>query len=178
MKRLFLSGLLLCVASVAVGQTPTPRPGAGGPRTDLENDAEIRRLLAEFEAAWNRHDAVAMAALWTIDGDHLEPDGRLAKGRDEVQSLFLREHQAAFKETVLKVEVQTILFVTADVALVDGSYDLTGARYPQGNPVPARHGHLTAVMLEERSRWWVAASRLMVPVPLAWRIGEQTPAAQ
>ena len=171
MRKLFLLGALLCSAGVAAAHAAaiTPRPGAGGPRTDLENEAQIRGLFEEFEAAWNRHDAAAMASVWTIDGDHLEPDGRVAKGRDEVQTLFAHEHQTVFKESGLALEVQTVWFITADVALVDASYELTAARDAQGNSLPPRRGHLSAVMLKERSRWWVAASRLMIPVPLAWR---------
>lgn len=171
MKNLFLISALLCLTDVVVAQTPgmTPRAGAGGPRMDLENDSEIREVFKEFESAWNRHDTGALAALWTIDGDHVEPDGRQAKGRDEVHALLLREHQTVFKDTHLKLDIQTVWFMTVDVALVDGTYELAGAHDPQGKALPPRKGRLTIVMLEERSRWWVAASRLMIPLSLVWR---------
>jgi uncharacterized protein (TIGR02246 family) len=171
-KLSVLSIALLAVAAASVlaqEEPPTPRPGVGGPRTDLVNDAKIRKRYERFQADWNRHDPVAMAAIWTIDGDHREPDGRIAKGRDEVQNLFAQEHATVFKDSHLDLHVDTVWFVTADVALVDGTYVLTGATDPDGKPIPPRKGHLTSIFLQERGRWWVAASRLMIPVPLVWR---------
>jgi uncharacterized protein (TIGR02246 family) len=171
MKKLFLIGALLCLVDAASAQTPgiTPHAGAGGPRMDLENDAEIRAVFKEFETGWNRHDTGAMASLWTIDGDHVEPDGRVAKGRDEVHALFLKEHQTVFKDSHLELNIETVWFMTQDVALVDGRYVLSGVSDPHGKAISPRNGKLTAVMLEERGRWWVAASRLMIPIPLVWR---------
>jgi uncharacterized protein (TIGR02246 family) len=171
MKQLLVASMLVCLAAAAVAEEPlgTPRPGAGGPRTDLENDAKIRELYGRFESAWNKHDAAALAAIWTIDGDHREPDGRVAKGRDEVQMLFAEEHATVFKDSQLHLDVKTIWFITADVALIDGEYRLSGVPGPDGKPLPPRTGHLSSVLLQERGQWWVAASRLMIPVPLVWR---------
>jgi uncharacterized protein (TIGR02246 family) len=175
MKQLLVVTMLGFLAAVATAEQPanTPRPGAGGPRSDLENDAKIRDLYGRFESAWNKHDAVALAEMWTIDGDHREPDGRIAKGRDEVQMLFAEEHATVFKDSQLDLDVQTVWFITADVALVDGEYRLAGVAGPDGKPLPARKGHLSSVLLQERGQWWVAASRLMIPVPLVWRHGAE-----
>jgi uncharacterized protein (TIGR02246 family) len=175
MKKLLAIVLAVCLAgAAAAAEKPpiTPRPGAGGPRTDLLNDAKIRELYERFENAWNRHDAVALAEMWTIDGDHREPDGRIAKGRDEVQMLFAEEHATVFKDSRLDLDVKTVWFITAEVALVDGEYTLGGVPGPDGKPLPPRKGHLTSVLLQERGQWWVAASRLMIPVPLVWRQSE------
>jgi uncharacterized protein (TIGR02246 family) len=174
MRTLLIISTLASMAAVAAAQPgATPRPGAGGPRTDLENDAKIRALYESFVGAWNAHDPVAMAAIWTIDGDHREPDGRIAKGRDEVQNLFAEEHATVFKDTRLDLDVKTVWFITADVALVDGEYTLEGVQGPGGKSLPARKGHLSSVLLQERGQWWVAASRLMIPIPLVWREGQE-----
>src|SRR6185369_6243071 len=57
MKRVLLVvTAVLCVAAVgAAAETPKPRPGAGGPRSDLANDEAIRKLYTDFTAAWNAH---------------------------------------------------------------------------------------------------------------------------
>lgn len=174
MKRFALLFGLLCIAVpvFAQGAPPTARPGAGGLNVDLVNDDQIRELYTKFADAWNKHDVATMASLWTIDGDHQEPDGRHAKGRSEVLELFMQEHKTVFKDTHIDLKIETVWFVTGDVALIDGTYELTGATDPKGKAVPPRKGHLTAVLLKERGQWGVAASRLMIPLQLVWRDDE------
>lgn len=162
--------LLLAVGGAqAQSTTPRPHPGAGGPKTDLAHEKEIRQLYAEFTAAWNAHDPKKMASFWTVDGDLIEPDGMVAKGRGEVEKHFAEEQSTAMKESELKLVVDSVWFVTWDVALVDGSYVVLNARDPNGQPLPPRKGLVTAVVLHEGDQWHVAASRSMIPIPLPWR---------
>src|SRR5574337_96430 len=97
MKRILMGVAILCTAAAVAAQAPTvkPRPGAGGPHTDLANEEQIRKLYAEFTAAWNAHDPKKMASFWAIDGDTTEPDGMSAKGRDEVEKHFAIEQSGA-----------------------------------------------------------------------------------
>ncbi|MEO8602402.1 MAG: SgcJ/EcaC family oxidoreductase [bacterium] len=171
-KVLLVAAVLGAVAGgAALAQTNTPRahPGAGGPRTDLVNDAAIRNLYVEFTAAWNAHDAKKMASYWTLDGDVTEPDGMVAKGRDEVEKHFATEQEAAFKDSTLKLTIESVWFVSAEVAMVDGSYMVLNALDPNGQPLPPRKGLVSAVLLREDGAWRVAASRSMIPIPLPWR---------
>jgi len=171
MKRILMVAAVLCLAGLAAAQTPAPKakPGAGGPRSDLANDDAIRALYGKFVAAWNAHDPKAMAAFYAIDGDTMEPDGMSAKGRPEVEKHFAEEHASAFKNTELKLTVDSVWFATADVALVDGTYVVIGAVDPNGQPLPPRKGLLTSVLIKEDGTWHVAASRSMIPIPLPWR---------
>ena len=69
----------------------------------------------------------------------------------------------------LDLNIDDVWFVTGDVALVDGGYTLTGAKLPDGTVLPARRGHYTSVLLNEGGRWWIVASRLMIPAPLPYK---------
>jgi uncharacterized protein (TIGR02246 family) len=141
----------------------------GGPKSDLENEAEIRKLYAQYTAAWNKHDPKAMASFWTLDGDYMEPDGRHAKGQADVEKLFTQEQQTVFKDSTLALTIETVWFINQDVAMVDGKYDLSGVRDLEGKQLPVRSGHLTAVLMREDGTWKVAAGRAMIPVPLVYR---------
>jgi uncharacterized protein (TIGR02246 family) len=171
MAKVLLVVAMLCVTGAAYAQAPTPkaRPGAGGPRTDLVNDEVIRKLYAEFAAAWNAHDAKKMASFWTLDGDTVEPDGMAAKGREEVEKHFADEQGAPFKNSELKLTIDSVWFISENVALVDGTYIVVNALDPNGQSLPPRKGLVTAVLLKEHGAWHVSASRSMIPIPLPWR---------
>jgi uncharacterized protein (TIGR02246 family) len=141
----------------------------GGPKSDLENEAAIRKLYAQYTAAWNQHDPKTMVSFWTLDGDYMEPDGHLAKGKADVEKLFTQEQQTVFKDSTLALTIETVWFITEDVAMVDGKYDLSGVRDLEGKQLPTRTGHLTAVLMREDGAWKVAAGRAMIPVALVYK---------
>ena len=141
----------------------------GGIASDVANEKLVRGLYDQFVDAWNRHDVPAMASRWAIDGDHLEPDGTRAKGRDTVQKLFQRQHDTSFNATTLDINVEDVLFHGGDMAVVDGAYELSGARMPSGAELPARRGHLTSVLLYENGSWSIVANRLMIPAQLPYK---------
>jgi uncharacterized protein (TIGR02246 family) len=166
---LLAAAVLAASEAQAQANTPKPHPGAGGPRSDVANDAAIRKLYGEFTAAWNAHDPKKMASFWALDGDTIEPDGMVAKGRPEVERHFAEEQAAAMKDSTLKLTVDAVWFVSADVALVDGTYVVLNAKDPNGRPLPPRKGLVSSVVIREDGTWHVAASRSMIPIPLPWR---------
>lgn len=175
MRKFLLVGAALAIALPAYAQTAADPPktkeiqAIGGAKSDLAEEAAIRKLYAQYTAAFNKHDPKAASAFWAVDGDYMEPDGRHAKGRDEVEKLFTQEHQTVFKDGTLALSIETIWFITEDVAMVDGNYDVSGVVDLQGKQLPVRRGHLTAILLREGDTWKVEASRAMIPVPLVYR---------
>jgi uncharacterized protein (TIGR02246 family) len=147
----------------------TAQSNEGGIASDIANEKAVRALFAQFVQAWNRHDYMALAGMWAIDGDHMEPDGATAKGRDAVATLFKRGHEGAFKHTQLQLSIADVWFLSGDVALVDGGYAISGIRTPDGVELPERRGHLTSVLLKEQGKWWITANRLMIPTELPYK---------
>ncbi len=71
--------------------------------------------------------------------------------------------------TQLDLTVDTVWMISDTVALVDGNYELSGATLPDGSAIPARKGKLTAVLINEKNTWAIAASRLMIPTVLPYK---------
>ena len=168
--------ILLCAGLLAViGLAPVSVPDShafglgGGTAADVKSEKEIRALYADFEKAWNKHDVETMSARWAIDGDHVEPDGQVAKGRDEVAKMLRGQHSGVFKETTLKLNIRSVWMISDTVALIDGTYELVGAKLPDGTLIPPRQGMLTSVLLQERGTWSIAASRLMIPTLVPYK---------
>jgi uncharacterized protein (TIGR02246 family) len=170
-KQVLVSlGLLLAVgAPVALAPNAHAFGLGGGTAADVKSTQQIRDLYTEFVNAWNKHDVATMSARWAIDGDQVEPDGQVAKGRDEVTALLTKQHSTVFKNTKLTLTVKSVWMISDTVALVDGTYELEGAVLPDGTAIPTRKGLLTSVLLKERDKWSIAASRLMIPTALPYK---------
>jgi len=167
-----LLGAFVVLAAVLVSSMATatdPTSNIGGISSDAKNEEAIRVIYKAFTEAWNRHDPAALAMMWALDGDHVEPDGHHADGRDAVLDLLTKQHGSVFKTTELALAIDDVWFVTGNVALVDGTYSITGIVAPDGTQLPARKGNLTSVLLFEGGKWWIAADRLMIPATLPWR---------
>lgn len=88
--------------------------------TPVAAEQGIREALRAYGAAFNRHDAAALAAHWTDEGTSLDlASGDVTAGRAAVQdvfsALFAQDDAAA-----IQLEVEAIRPVRADVAVVDG----------------------------------------------------------
>jgi uncharacterized protein (TIGR02246 family) len=113
----------------------------------------------EFVAAWNRDDAKGMAALWAPDGDLINPFGRVARGRAEVEKLFADEHSAMMKGTTFKVESEAVRLLGPSAAVMDWDADVIGMTGPDGKAMPPFKNHVTIVLMKQGDTWWVAAAR-------------------
>ncbi len=163
MIRLALVVLLLIASPVYAQRGPVPK----GQPTGVE--LEVHKTYGSFVDAWNKHDPKAMAALWTADGDHMEPDGRTVFGREEVERLLTYEHASVFKDSQLHLAIERVRIPTPGVAIADGTYELFNVTDARGNKIPDRHGYFTSVLTKEADGWKVSASRLMLPQVLIWR---------
>ena len=127
------------------------------------DEAAIRKIHADFTAAWNRHDPAALAAIWSADGDLVNPEGRSAKGRAEVQKNFAAEQAAIYKSSTFANTVTGIRFLTPDIAIVDASFEIQNATPPNAPPMTQK-GLYKAVMVKEGGTWRTASAMAMAPV--------------
>lgn len=151
MKTLTTLALLSLVA--CAGQTPDPvAPGFA------DSDPAVEGWLSEHDAAWNAHDADAMAALFTEDATLIAPNGRRIESRASLRELFASPGPT--KQTTSRTRLDALQWLAADVVLIDATQTLEGEGVAMlGSPI----AHLTAVARREGDGFRVMAARVTVP---------------
>ena len=82
-RTLLLAALL--VAASAAGQQEAP---AAEPSVTLPPELELARVLTDYEAAWSKKDAAALAELFADDGFVLPNGGPPVRGRAAIQKHY------------------------------------------------------------------------------------------
>ena len=137
-----------------VGLMMLPLPGQA---QSSQDEAEIRRIIEAFLTTREDDAVAALTALLTEDVDQQITSGRVRSGRDAVVDGSLTTTRNTGGSRVITIE--TIRFITDDVAIADGPYDITGR-----NDGPDRHYRSSIVLRREGDTWKIAAIRNMQPV--------------
>ncbi|MFO0787763.1 MAG: SgcJ/EcaC family oxidoreductase [Phycisphaerales bacterium] len=137
--------------------------------------AEITKTAEAFVEAFHNGDAKAVAAMWAPDGDFVDLEGRVMKGRDAIEKDFVE----LFKENKglkLRIDVASVRFLNGDTAIEDGT---TTVLAPDGStPSRARY---TNVLVKKDGKWLLSSVREAPYVPpthkdhlrsLEWILGE------
>ena len=124
-----------------------------------QESRNIERRIAEFVTAWNKHDPVQMAALWAEDGDLINPFGRLAKGRQQVEQLFRDEHASPMKSCRNEMAIASQRWVADNVVVVDADCTMMGIRGADGKELPTFNPHVVLVMGKTDGDWQILAAR-------------------
>ncbi len=120
------------------------------------DEAAIRAVVQAFLDTRDRNDAAALTALLTADVDQQQTSGNTRRGRDAVVKGSLATQQSTGGKRTITLE--SIRFVTADVAIADGRYDSLGRA--DGSD---RHMLTTMVLRRETGGWKIAAIRNALP---------------
>jgi uncharacterized protein (TIGR02246 family) len=129
------------VVAAAFGQSP-----AG-------DEAVIREVVRKYVDARENRDAKVTEALFTNDADQLVSSGEWRKGREEVvRGTMASSASNQGKRTITVVSVR---FLTADVALADGRYEIGGAE--------SRKMWTSLVLKRAPDGWRISAIRNMLP---------------
>ncbi len=152
-KKLWLAALI-CLAFPMTAQ----RAGAGS-----RGEETIRKLSASYDETWNKGDAAALAAFWADDASHMEPDGQIVAGRTALAKRLAERLDADLKGTHSHQTVESIRFVTADVAVVDASYEVTGAHDLAGKSKPPMQGRYVDIWVKRSGKWHITVDRPVAP---------------
>lgn len=117
-----------------------------------DDEQAIRAAGKAYQEALARGDGKAIAELWTADGDIVDEQGTVTKGRDTAALIVPAADGAAPPE--IDIQETSLRLVTPDVAVEDGNVRVT----PPGAVAPVT-GHYTATWVKQDGRWRIACLR-------------------
>lgn len=156
------------------GQNSNSNPNA----KDL---AAIRGGSQAFAAAFNKHDANALAALWTEDGEFVDESGQRLAGRRAIEEGYAAYFKAN-PEAQMRVVIDSLRLLSESAAIEDGR-----AFVDPPAAGPAGYGKYTAVHVKVGGKWLMSSVRdTRVDTPsgydqvadLEWLIGAWTAEAK
>jgi uncharacterized protein (TIGR02246 family) len=134
-----------------LGGSAAPAPA---PVAQQGDEAAIRSVVQRYVNARELRDPGAIEAIFTADADQHTTSGEWRHGRADVIRGSLES--STRNPGKRSITVETIRFVTPDVAIADGPYEIAS----DGN---VRRMWTTIVLEREGGAWRIAAIRNMVP---------------
>ena len=131
---------------------------AAGIGAQQPDEAAVRDVVRQYMEAREKRDAAALEALFTADADQHTTSGEWRRGRAAVVPGSLES--SVRNAGTRRIRVDTVRFVTPDVAIADGPYEIV-------SPGGVRHMWTTIVVTRQPAGWRIAAIRNMVPTAAA-----------
>jgi uncharacterized protein (TIGR02246 family) len=173
---LSLSLLPLTVACLWAGQVWAQERNVGqATQGGAPQASPLMKNAQAFVEAFENGDAKAVAAFWAEDGDYVDLTGHRLQGRPAIEDAF-KDYFAGNKGVKLRIDVNSVRFVTPDTAIEDG---VTSVTSPDGGPPnQARYAN---VHVKKDGQWVLQSVRESPYTPpgnyehlrgLEWAIGE------
>ena len=146
-------------AGAKTSNEPTEMTPVRHPVTEERSadEAAIRQTDASFALAYQQGNAQSVAAHFAPDAEYVDEFGNVVQGREAIeQSLteFFDEHRGC----KLEMNIETIRFLSSEIAVEDGGTTTTHAESP--TPVESRY---TTVHVKTNGKWLVASVRDHAP---------------
>ena len=145
-------------------------------RADEAKDKDALFANAQaFVEAFHKGDAKKLASFWTEDGDYTDIKGRHIKGRAKIEASF-KEVFADNEGLRLRIDSESLRFVTPDVAIEDGTTEVLHA-----DGSPPNKAKYTIVHVKKDGKWMFSTVRDSEFVPptnhghlkdLEWLVGD------
>jgi uncharacterized protein (TIGR02246 family) len=120
-----------------------------------DDEAAIRRIVADVQTAFNTNDPVLMNEHFAADASVVTAMGKRIAGIDALREAAEQGMAGALHDQFVRYDVTGIRFVRPDVAL---AYKQATATTEDGEPLELDHSMIALyVLVKENGRWLVAA---------------------
>jgi uncharacterized protein (TIGR02246 family) len=126
-----------------------------------ENDERtIRDMVNQAVTRFNKGDFSALDDYWDEGSDYVGVDGTLIKGIAQMKAVLRQMAGSSAGQQIASID--QVRFVTQELAIVDGSWTVVGAKGPKGKEMPPIKGRGLEVVQKKNGRWRFIATREMV----------------
>lgn len=152
-RRLLWILLLFMLSSARIAAGPQNPAGS----TQDRDSAAIAKAIQNYMDSWNSHDVNAVAMIYTEDCDFVNNFGDVTHGRDGMEKTFGPFMTGVYSETHQTGAVKSIRYLKPDVAAVDVTWEMTGAKNQDGTMRPTRKGLHSLIMTKQGDGSWEIA---------------------
>ena len=149
--RMKTLALAMCIIFAAVFPLAPVVQAQDVARTPAD-EAAIRALIGRYVSARDARDPKLIEPLFTSDADQYTTAGEWRRGRVQVVPGTLES--SARDPGKRSIDIASLRFVTADVAIIDGAYNVEGSPLKRWT---------TIVVKRDSGAWRISAIRNMVP---------------
>jgi uncharacterized protein (TIGR02246 family) len=112
-----------------------------------DDESAIRKADDAYVEAYNKHDAKAIAGMWSPEAIYVDPEtGEQAVGREQIEKEFA-DTFANLKDSKLEVDAQSIKFLSPNVAIETGTARVLS---PKGEPDESAY---SALFVKRDGKW-------------------------
>jgi uncharacterized protein (TIGR02246 family) len=125
------------------------------------NDEQaVRKVLASFDEAFNRHDADAVAALFTEDAEFINVAGMWWRGKAEIRRGTAFVLANIFQNTTIQTDSVSVRFPTRDTAIaVIAQHTVGSFVLPDGTRIASTNNRLTYFLVNAAGRWLITGGQ-------------------
>ncbi|MFH1113634.1 MAG: nuclear transport factor 2 family protein [Pseudomonadota bacterium] len=140
-----------------------------------EDEAAIRKTIDSYVNAFNRADAEALSAHWTVDGEYVTPTGEAFAGREKLKAAFEKFFKA--NEGIRLEVTQPLIYVEPGDKAVEEGFAVTVK--PGREPESTRY---VTSYVKQNGDWKITKIKEILPIgtspnhdklePLSWMVGD------
>ena len=126
-------------------------------QTDTDNTKilqQIRALAIQYESAFNRHDADAVAALFAEDGVRVSSHGEV-RGRPAIAKQFAKYEFQMWNCADLLKRIDRV-YTVGNRVMAQGIWSLTYQEQGFAGSTKSNDGHVSWVLVREGDAWKIA----------------------
>ncbi len=142
--------------------------GAGlapAPAWAQTKDPALDKLAADWAAAFRKGDAKTLASFYTENAVRMTSDSGTVVGRAAIEKEFAANVAGRWKGANIAIKVGSTQAVGPDIAVNEGTWEVSGATGPDGKPMTQKGNYLNTIV--KKGGAWMIASNAAAPPPAA-----------